>query len=136
MSRAWQADLHENGVLVSFVESIDPTAVANLANHFAQVWNYRYSPGYGSPEMAPSHPGVVGHEAVAIAGVHAIDDRTLFVEMPDLQPVNQLHLVLQVKLRIRSPWIWRCSARRFPTRGGSAAASRRQPGFSSLPART
>ena len=42
----------------------------NLTNHFAQVWNYRYSPGYGSPELAPSHPGVVGHEPLAIAGVH------------------------------------------------------------------
>ena len=44
-------------------------------NHFAQVWNYRYSPGYGSPELAPSHPGVVGHEALAIAGVHVLDER-------------------------------------------------------------
>src|SRR5436190_15114291 len=46
--------------------------------------------------MAPSHPNVVGHEALDIAGVHAIDERTLFVELPDLQPVNQLHLVLQI----------------------------------------
>ena len=88
--------VHENGVLISFVEPVDRAAVANLANHFAQVWNYRYSPGYGSPEFAPSHPGVVGHEALEIAGVHVVDERTVFVEMPDLQPVNQLHLVLQV----------------------------------------
>jgi putative heme-binding domain-containing protein len=89
--------VHENGVLISFVEPLDRAVVAKLENHFAQVWNYRYSPGYGSPELAPSHPGVVGHEALEIAGVHVIDDRTLFVEMPELQPVNQLHLVLQVE---------------------------------------
>jgi azurin len=70
--------------------------VESVANHFAQCWNYRYSSGYGSPELAPSHPGVVGHEALTIAGVHLIDEHTVFVEMPDLQPVNQLHLVLKV----------------------------------------
>jgi azurin len=88
--------VHENGILISYVQPVDSAAVGKLANHFAQAWNYRYSPGYGSPELAPSHPGVVGHEAVDIAGVHVIDDRTIFVEMPGLQPVNQLHLLLQV----------------------------------------
>lgn len=88
---------HENGVLLSFVEPVDRSQVARRENHFAQVWNYRYSPGYGSPEMAPSHPGVVGHEALDIASVHVVDDRTLFVEMPELQPVSQLHLVVQIE---------------------------------------
>jgi azurin len=88
--------LHENGVLVSFVEPVDRAAAAKLADQFADAWNYRYSSGYGSPELAPSHYGAVGHELVEIAGAHMIDDKTLFVEIPDLQPVNQLHLVLQV----------------------------------------
>ena len=88
--------IHENGVLLSFTEPIDRAALADAGKQFAQVWNYRYSSGYGSPELAPSHPGVVGHERLEIAGVHPIDERTLFVELPDLQPVNQLHLVLQV----------------------------------------
>jgi putative heme-binding domain-containing protein len=88
--------LHENGVLVSFVEPVDRVAVAKLADQFADAWNYRYSSGYGSPELAPSHYGAVGHELADIAGVQVIDDKTLFVEIPDIQPVNQFHLVLQV----------------------------------------
>jgi azurin len=88
--------IHENGVLLAFTEPLDRAAIADNSKQFAQVWNYRYSSGYGSPELAPSHPGVVGHERLEIAGLHAIDDRTLFIELPDLQPVNQLHLVLQV----------------------------------------
>jgi len=89
--------VHENGVLISFIEPVDRATVANLSNHIAQVWNYRYSPGYGSPEFAPSHPGVVGHEVLKIASVQVVDERTIFVELPDLQPVNQLYLVLQVE---------------------------------------
>jgi len=88
--------VHENGVLIEYQKPIDPQLIRGAKNHFAQAWNYRYGPGYGSPEMAPSHPHTVGHEAVEIACVHPIDEKTLFVEMPDLQPVNQLHLLLQV----------------------------------------
>jgi putative heme-binding domain-containing protein len=88
--------IHENGILVSFTQPIDPKQAAQLQNQFAEAWNYRYGPGYGSSEMAPSHPNVVGHEALDIAGVHIVDRDTIFVELPDLQPVNQLHFVLQV----------------------------------------
>jgi azurin len=88
--------LHENGVLVSFTQPVNAKQAADVQKQFAEAWNYRYGPGYGSPEMAPSHPNVVGHEALDIAGVHVIDEKSLFVELPDLQPVNQLHLVLQV----------------------------------------
>src|SRR5262249_3373051 len=87
--------VHENGVLISFVEPVDKAAVANLQSHFAQAWNYRYSSGYGSPELAPSHPGVVGHEVLSIGGVQVVDNHTIFIELPELQPVNQLHLLLQ-----------------------------------------
>lgn len=88
--------IHENGVLISFTQPVDPKQAAQLQNHFADAWNYRYGPGYGSPEMAPSHPNVVGHEALDISGLHVIDEKTVFVELPDLQLVSQLHLVLQV----------------------------------------
>jgi putative heme-binding domain-containing protein len=88
--------VHENGVLVAFTQAVDRKALAKQPNHFAQVWNYRYSPGYGSPELSTRHPGTVGHDHLEISAVHAIDDNTVFVELPDLQPVSQLHLFLQV----------------------------------------
>ena len=70
-------------------------AASRTRRHFAQAWNYRYGPGYGSPEFAPSHPGVIGHDPLDIAGSLLADGRTLFLELPDLQPVNQLHLHLK-----------------------------------------
>ncbi|MGQ0636158.1 MAG: DUF6797 domain-containing protein [Planctomycetaceae bacterium] len=89
--------LHENGVRLTFVEPVDRGVSSKPENHFAQVWNYRYGPGYGSADLAPSHPGVVGHEVLEITGAQVIDERTLFIEMPQLQPVNQLHLVVQIE---------------------------------------
>lgn len=88
--------VHENGVLIEYQEPIDSEVIRSAKSHYAQAWNYRYGPGYGSPELAPSHPNVVGHEAIEITCVHPLDEKTIFVEMPDLQPVNQLHLLLKV----------------------------------------
>jgi azurin len=88
--------IHQNGVLISFTQPVDSKSIADLSKQFAQAWNYRYSGAYGSPELAPCHGNAVGHEALRIASVHPIDTNSIFVELPDLQPVNQLHLLLQI----------------------------------------
>jgi putative heme-binding domain-containing protein len=89
--------VHENGVLVKFTQPLDRALAGQPSNHFAQCWNYRYSAGYGSPEFSRSHPGAVGHDTLPIATAHVLPDgRSVFLELPDLQPVNQLHLHLTV----------------------------------------
>jgi putative heme-binding domain-containing protein len=89
--------VHENGIAVKFIEPLDRQQAEDAKNHFAQCWNYRYSGAYGSLEYAPGHQGIVGHTALQIAAAHLLDDgRTLFLELPELQPVNQLHLRLNV----------------------------------------
>ena len=85
--------VHRNGVLVEFTAPLDRSFVEKADHHFAQCWNYRYSAGYGSGEFSPSHYGMPGHDPVPIASVHLLaDGKSLFFEMPDLQPVNQLQL--------------------------------------------
>ena len=90
--------VHQNGVTVTFSEPIDQTVAQQARNHFAQCWNYRYSQAYGSAEYSPRHPGTSGHDPLAIRSAHVLaDGRTLFLELPDLQPVSQLHLRLRVE---------------------------------------
>ena len=50
--------VHQNGILVSFMEPVDRAIATQPRNHFAQAWNYRYSAGYGSPEFSPRHFGI------------------------------------------------------------------------------
>ncbi len=89
--------LHENGVRVRFTQPLDLASVQRLSNHFAQAWNYRYSGAYGSPEYSATHPGVAGHDPLAIRGAHLLEDgHSIFLEIPELQPVSQLHLRLHV----------------------------------------
>jgi azurin len=88
---------HENGVLVTFSRPVDRAIAEQSGSHFAQAWNYRYSASYGSPEFSTRHPGTVGHDPLAIHSAHVVGDgRAIFLEIPDLQPVNQLHLHMRV----------------------------------------
>ena len=88
---------HQNGVLVTFTRPLDRAVAEEPKSHFAQAWNYRYGPAYGSPELSPRHPGIPGHDPLEIRSATVLGDgRSLFLEIPDLQPVNQLHLHLRV----------------------------------------
>jgi azurin len=88
---------HQNGVSVTFARPVNRAVAALAKDQFAQAWNYRYSAAYGSPELSPRHPGTPGHDPLGIRSAHVLDDgRTLFLEIPDLQPVSQLHLHLRV----------------------------------------
>jgi putative heme-binding domain-containing protein len=89
--------VHENGIAIRFAQPLERERAADPRKHFAQCWNYRYSGAYGSAEYAPGHQGIIGHDALQIAAAHVLDDgHTLFLELPELQPVNQLHLRLNV----------------------------------------
>lgn len=88
---------HQNGIRIDFSEPLDRTVTSDPRNHFAQCWNYRYGPGYGSPEFSPHHPGAPGHDPLRITAAHVLDDgKSLFLELPELQPVNQLYLRLRI----------------------------------------
>src|SRR5262249_41277641 len=69
---------------------------ADPARHFAQCWSYRYGQAYGSPEFSLRWPGKPGHDPLEITSAHVLKDgRSLFLEIPQLQPAPQVHLLLQ-----------------------------------------
>jgi azurin len=91
---AWRA--HENGILVTFALPLDQTIAEAPDRYFAQAWNYHYGPHYGSSEFSSRHPGVPGHDVLSIRSAHVLSGgSSLFLEIPELQPVNQLHLHLR-----------------------------------------
>ena len=92
---SWEA--RDNGVQMTFSRPVEAAVAANAKNHFAQVWNYRFAADYGSPEYSVRHPGTPGHDPLEVRSAHVLDDgRTVFLEIPQLTPANQLHLRLRV----------------------------------------
>ena len=89
--------VHQNGIRVTFSSPLDRSQVEKTSNFLAQAWNYRYGANYGSPELSPSHPGLPGHDVWPIRSAHLlVDGKTLFLEIPRIQPVNQLHLRFKI----------------------------------------
>jgi azurin len=81
-----------NGILLSFVEPIDAAQATQPNSWFAQMWNYRYGPAYGSDEFTVRH-NQPGHDVVAVTSAHVLNaGHSLFLEIPQLQPSNTLHL--------------------------------------------
>ncbi|NND99955.1 MAG: c-type cytochrome [Pirellulaceae bacterium] len=88
--------VHSNGIRVTFSEPLNRSLVEDARGHFAQCWNYRYSGAYGSPEFSARQLGLQGHDVLDIASATLLDDgKNLFIEIPELQKVNQLHLLVK-----------------------------------------
>ncbi|MDA0751333.1 MAG: plastocyanin/azurin family copper-binding protein [Verrucomicrobia bacterium] len=85
--------VHSNGIRIDFTTKLDPNTRGDLGSFFAHGWNYEYANRYGSPEFSPNHPESLGHDPVSIRSVTLLGDgSSLFVEMPTMRPVMQLHI--------------------------------------------
>ncbi len=91
----------DNGVLIRFARPLDRAAIADASRQIAEMWSYRYSKAYGSPEFSLRHPGIPGHDLLEVTSAYVLPDgQTLFLEIPQLQPCNQLYL--HVRLDVSS----------------------------------
>lgn len=83
-------EARDNGVLLRFNQ---PVKDANAAACFAQCWNYRYGPQYGSPEYSVKYAETPGHDPLEVRSVQKLDGgKTLFLEIPQIVTASQIHL--------------------------------------------
>jgi azurin len=93
---------HDNGVRLEFAEPLNAADVKD-GRFFAQQWNYRIGPAYGSDEYSVRFPGTRGHDVLEVKSAHVLDGgRTLFIEIPQFQPSHQVHLHVGVKAMLSS----------------------------------
>lgn len=80
-----------NGVALTFTGDLDRRSAEEPSNYQLEGWNYKWSAAYGSPEYKPSVAGQVGRDDVEIKSATLLEDnRTIFLEIPSLKPVDQL----------------------------------------------
>jgi type 1 glutamine amidotransferase/mono/diheme cytochrome c family protein/glucose/arabinose dehydrogenase len=81
----------QNGVAISFTDALKREAAEDVGNYHLEQWNYRYRESYGSPDFKVSDSKQEGHDVVRVESATLLEDgRTVFLEIPDLKPVNQL----------------------------------------------
>jgi mono/diheme cytochrome c family protein len=80
-----------NGLAVTFSRPLDRSAAEDPGSYHLEQWNYKYSASYGSADYKVSDPRQEGHDEVKLASATLLaDGRTVFLEVPSVQPVMQL----------------------------------------------
>ena len=95
-----QSELHvtDKGITIRFTGELDTASAADAGNYAIQQYNYKWSKEYGSPELKVSDPTQKGRDTVEIKSVKvAPDKKSVFLEVPGLQPVMQMRIKMKVK---------------------------------------
>jgi Domain of unknown function (DUF6797) len=100
------AELHtaKDALTIAFTCALDPAAAADVANYAIEQWNYAYTGGYGSPDVSAADPKVKHRDKVEIKSAKlAKDGKTVVLEIPGLQPVDQMRIKMTLKAADGAP---------------------------------
>ncbi len=91
-----------DGVVITFTQPLNDDSALDVGNYHVQAWNYRWTETYGSPDLNLS--GEEGRETLGIGSAALSEDRrSVFLELPDITPVMQLHVDLNLRAQDGSP---------------------------------
>ncbi len=86
------------GIHIGFTSPVDAATAGDVQNYSMQVHNYRWTSDYGSAEYKVSDPAAKGRDDLTITSVKvSADKKSVFIEVPDLQPVDQFRLKMNIK---------------------------------------
>ena len=94
---ASEVHVRKNGLEITFTSPLDQTSAASLDSYSMEQWNYKWTQEYGSPEFSVTDPTQKKHDSVLIKSAKLLSDKkSVFLEIPDLQPVNQYKLKVKI----------------------------------------
>ena len=87
----------DKGVYLQFLVPLDPETAEDVGSYGVEIWNYLYSPNYGSPELSILHPerkveqGKPNRDALKVASAKlSPDGKTVFLAIEGMQVCNQM----------------------------------------------
>lgn len=88
-----------DGIVVRFSAELDPDAAVDPGNYSMRIWRYVRQASYGSEDYRVLGEGV-GEDDLAIPSTTlSADGRSVFIEIPDILPVQQFHLEMNLRSR-------------------------------------
>ena len=91
-------ELHiaSNGVVFAFTEPLEAASATDIGNYSVEVWNYRWTENYGSPDFKLN--GEKGRDRLAVKSAHVSrNGRIVFLELPGISPVMQMQIQMNLK---------------------------------------
>lgn len=89
----------EKGVYLTFSDQVDAEVAADAESFGVEIWNYRYSQNYGSPEISILHPerkiaqGKPNRDSLQVTSSKlSSDGRTVFLAIEGMRPVHQMKI--------------------------------------------
>ena len=87
-----------NGIELVFSDELNREESSNPENYSIEQWNYQWIPNYGSPPYSVNNPDEAGTDTVEIQSIRLSgDQKTVFLEIPDLQPVMAMSIMYSIK---------------------------------------
>lgn len=87
----------DKGVYLTFAEPLDRELATDVESYGVEIWNYVYSPNYGSPEISILHPerkveqGKPNRDSLTVTkATLSADGRTVFLAVEGMRPVMQM----------------------------------------------
>ncbi len=86
-----------DGIVVHFTTELDADFAVDAGNYSMRIWQYLRRASYGSEDYRVLGEGV-GRDALEISSATlSADGRSVFVEIPDILPVQQFHLEMNLR---------------------------------------
>ncbi len=89
----------DKGVYLTFSDELDAEIAADAESFGVEIWNYRYSQNYGSPEISLLHPerkiaqGKPNRDPLKVtSSTLSSDGRTVFLAIEGMRPVHQMKI--------------------------------------------
>ena len=93
-----KAQVVQNGIRLNFATELEAKTAVETDNYAVELWNYRYSGSYGSPEVSVKSPEKTQHDKLTVKSVKLGADRhSVFVEVEGLQPADQYSVKYALK---------------------------------------
>lgn len=91
-------------IRIKFSDPVNTASAADTESYRIDQWQYRWTSGYGSPDFKISDPKKNGRDEVEIdAASVSSDAKTVVLKVPDVRPVMQMRITLNLRAADGSP---------------------------------
>ena len=88
-----------DGIVVRFATELDPDAAVDPGNYSMRIWQYLRRASYGSEDYRVLAEGTGRDDLAVRSATLSADGRSVFIEIPDILPVQQFHLEMNLRSR-------------------------------------